>query len=116
MSAPYACCPNCGAPLISTLDFPKYEFYCLECGHHCGFLSPVAGEPTPERTERHEALQAEWDEHVGRKLLLHNGWLHDCERCQPHAEAHAAHATSEEWAAHEEALAWLRDRVTVTRA
>jgi hypothetical protein len=110
MTAPFAGCPNCGAPLISTLDFPGAEFYCLECGRKCGFLSPHPLEATPEVEAQHSALQAEWDEHVGRRLLFHNGWLHDCEKCKPHAEPHSEHATDEEWAAHRKAALWLEHR------
>lgn len=107
---PYALCPRCGEPLVSTLDFPGAEFYCLECRQRYGFLSPRPGQPTPELEARYRALQAEWDEHVAGRLLLHGGWLHDCEQCKPHAEPHHAHATEEEWDEHHKALMWLNER------
>ena len=63
-----------------------------------------------ELEARYRALQAEWDEHVAGRLLLHGGWLHDCEQCKPHAEPHHAHATEEEWDEHHKALMWLNER------
>ena len=107
---PFALCPNCRAPLISTLDFPGAEFYCLECGHKCGFMSPVAGAPTPELNARYIKLKREWDEHAANKLLFHSGWLSNCEKCEPHQEPHRDHATPDDWAAHQDAWEWLKAR------
>lgn len=103
-------CPRCDTPVISTMAWRSYEFYCLECGAHLGFLSPRAAESTPELIARYDALKAEWDEHAGGKLITQGGWLQECSVCAPRGETHEAHATAEEIAAHEEALAWLRER------
>ncbi|HEY1690084.1 MAG TPA: hypothetical protein VGF95_14610 [Solirubrobacteraceae bacterium] len=105
-----AMCPSCNEPLISTFAFRGYEFYCLCCGRHLEFLKPVGAEVTPELTARQEALQAEWDEHAGRKLLI-SGWYDDCELCKARDEGyHREHATNEERDADRQAREWLVDR------
>lgn len=103
-------CPGCRAPLIATFAFSGSEFYCLECGQRVTFLGPVSLNAA-EHQERYDALKAEWDEHVVGKLLVHGGIHRDCERCQAREDYdHLAHATDEELAAHEAALAWLTER------
>lgn len=106
----YAICPSCGAPLISTMAWPKYEFYCLECGGHYGFLQPRSVESTLELSERYNRLKYEWDKCAGPKLRIVNGWFADCEKCKPHDEYHSAHATKSEHQAEQAALAWLKMR------
>jgi len=108
-----AMCPCCDVPLISTMAFRRFEFYCLECGSKFGFIEPKAAKATDELEARHTELRAEWDEHVGGKLLSDGGWHRDCEQCAAHdrANPHAAHATDQEVADHELALAWLAARV-----
>lgn len=114
-----ACCPRChradevDVPLICTLAFSGAEFYCLECGGRFGWLDPIGRKPTEEITAHQERLQAEWDEHAGKKLLTRGAWHQDCEKCKPGGETHLEHATDEEKAAHEEAMAWLAERVKV---
>ena len=111
--APMATCPRDGAPLIATMAFRKAEFYCLECGARLGFLSPRPAAPTPELDARYEALKAEWDEHARHAVLIH-GWYENCDKCKAGlSEYHPAHATAEELAAHEAALAWLKQRASV---
>lgn len=107
---PYALCP-CGAPLIGTMAFPKAEFYCLECGRHLGFLDPSMGKASAKLTARYEALQAEWDENVGNALIPPRSWrLDTCDKCHVGGEPHSTHATTEELAAHDAAIAWLEER------
>jgi hypothetical protein len=108
---PMATCPHDGAPLIATCAFRKAEFYCLECGARLGFLSPAPAQATPELNERYEALQAEWDQHAGAALLGDGAWHRDCPKCEVGVgEPHRAHASAEELAAHEAAIAWLEQR------
>jgi hypothetical protein len=109
--APYAVCRSCHAPLISTIAFRGFEFYCLQCGRHYGFVQPATAEPTPELQARHRELKAEWDKHAGSKLLI-DGWYAWCKKCRPGGEYHPAHATDRELAAHEAALAWLSERAS----
>ena|SRR5438105_3982592 len=109
---PMAVCPRDGAPLIPTMVFRGAEFYCLDCGARLGYLSPTPAEATPELEARYDALKAEWDEHAGQKLLTDGAWLDACEKCRPGGEPHSAHATSDERAAHDNAIRWLRDRAT----
>jgi hypothetical protein len=108
---PLACCRVCGAPLIATLAFRKYEFYCLECGRHYDFLAPSGRQPTPELKARYQALLEEWNEHAG-KLIVDGGNYSDCETCTSSREPHELHATDDERAAHDAAIAWLRERAT----
>lgn len=107
-----AVCPSCGAPLISTMVFPKFEFYCLECGGKFGLMTPEAAKETPALRARYEALRTEWREHAPA-IISPCSWKTDCEACAPHRRdnPHAAHATDEEIAAHEAAMAWLAERV-----
>jgi hypothetical protein len=111
---PMACCPRCTepTPLISTMAFPRAEFYCLECGGHFGFLSPRAETATPELKARHDELRAEWDEHADPFLRVIRAWFEDCEACARRGEYHVEHASPKERAEHSQALAWLRDRVS----
>lgn len=69
---PMACCPRCeeATPLIGTIVFYQAEFYCLECGGRFGFLDPRTADPSPELSAHHARLQAEWDEHAGRRLIV----------------------------------------------
>jgi hypothetical protein len=60
--APFACCPHCGDPLISTFRFPGAEFYCVACEATFGFLAPVGKPPTPDLEARYEELQAAFRE------------------------------------------------------
>jgi hypothetical protein len=98
---PMACCPRCSepTPLISTMAFRHYEFYCLECGGRFGFLSPRAETDTPDLQAHYERLQAEWDEHAGERLIV---------------EGYEGGAKPDKLAAHEEALAWLAERAGKT--
>lgn len=109
---PVACCPSCGAPLIATFAFRKYEFYCLECGAHVEFLRPRALPPTPELLARYDALKAEWDANVGDRLILDGGYRRDCEKCTVGGQQHRTHATEEEMLAHAAALGWLARRAS----
>lgn len=110
MKPKMAMCPSCSTPLVSSMAFAGYEFVCLGCGSRFGWLEPHAVEETPALAERCAALQAEWDEHAGGKLLVVGGWREDCAKCLERGEPHDAHATAEEIRRHEEALAWLRVR------
>ena len=112
---PTAGCPSCKAPLICTMVFSKAEFYCLECGRTCGFFDPYRLDPD-ENEERMAALQAEWDEHVGGKIMPRGTfWQNDCEQCggdgKPRPDGgHLEHVTEAEVEADKEARAWLTER------
>lgn len=95
---PMACCPNCAepTPLITTLAFRHYEFYCLECGGRYGFLEPHAWTATPELEAHHMRLRAEWEAHAGNKLIVEGVT----------ARSEAAQVE------HDAAMAWLKERIT----
>jgi hypothetical protein len=111
-----ACCPPCWqaraerVPLISTFAFSFAEFYCLECGGRFGWLEPIGFEVTDELQAHHDRLRAEWDEHAGHKILTVGARHHECEKCMVGGEDHTEHATDDDRAAHEQALAWLAER------
>jgi hypothetical protein len=111
MSAPIALCPTCGEPLISTFAFSGYEFLCLCCGRRVTFFGPKKGDgDNPRLVDRLAQLQAEWDAHVGPRLLPHSRFRRtDCEKCKG-GEDHWAHVTEAERVADEEAREWLRAR------
>lgn len=102
-------------PLVATLAFRKYEFYCLDCGSHLGFMEPDAADETPELVAEMDARKAEWDENAGPKLLTPNAWRESCEQCRlgDYAATHVSHATDEEKAADVAAREWIRGRVKV---
>jgi len=62
--APMATCPSCGEPLISTLRFRGYEFICVVCRRHWGFVEPTPAEATPELDARYQELKAQWDAEI----------------------------------------------------
>lgn len=116
---PIATCRKDGAPLIMTMFWAKYEWYCMECGGHYGFLGVDSMTPTPELNAQYDALEAEWDAHVKGKLITANGLRTEgCETCAKHDwnDTHDKHATAEEWAEHERAVEWLRQRAGQTQA
>ncbi len=104
---PMAMC-RCGEPLICTLAFSKFEFYCLCCGRKYGWLDPSPADPTPELDARYATLKAEWDEIA--PALIGGVMLDTCDTCKATSAAHWNHATDEEKAAHESALAKLVER------
>lgn len=55
--APMATCHVDDEPLVSTMEFPGAEFYCVVCGRTYGFLSPKPAEATPELEARHAVLR-----------------------------------------------------------
>ena len=59
--SPWATCPACDEPLISTLKFPKKEFICVVCRRTWSFLEPKPVEATPELEARYKVLKAKWD-------------------------------------------------------
>ena len=113
---PTAGCPSCKAPLICTMVFKGAEFYCMECGRTCGWLDPYKLD-ADEVAERMAALQAEWDEHVGGKIMSRGVfWRDSCEKCggdgKPRPEqGHWEHVTEEEIEADKAAREWLKQRV-----
>lgn len=107
-----ACCRGCGEPLIMTFAWSRYEFYCVNCGAHLGFLEPQAKEPTPELDARYEELKAEW-EALGGSALLGGGIMRTtCKTCVDAREPHVLHATDDERAAHESAVEALAARAS----
>lgn len=61
---PTAMC-YCGEPLVSTFEFPQYEFYCPPatggCGKMLGFLSPRPAVTTPELAAKQKAIQSAYN-------------------------------------------------------
>lgn len=55
-----ATCPVDGEPLVSTFEFPKYEFICVVCDRLYGFLQPQPAQETPELMARHDELREQY--------------------------------------------------------
>lgn len=105
-----ATCPNDGTPLISTIVFSGAEFYCIECGQKFGWLSPRPVEPNEENNAWYERIKAEWDEHVGNKLLG-RFWRDGCDQCSQRKGYHCVHATEAEIEADRKAREWMQQRI-----
>jgi hypothetical protein len=110
-SSPIALCPGCSEPLIATFAYSGYEFLCICCGQRVTFFGPRRGDGDDEQLQARMAeLQAEWDEHVGARLLPRSGFrLRGCDLCSQ--EDHWTHITDEERVADEQAREWLKERV-----
>lgn len=99
---------RCGEPLVSTFAFSKKEFICVRCGSLYELLQPQGADETPELLARMEELRAEW-EPIGAALLGGGLMLTSCAECSRTGEPHLDHATAAEVAAHEAALARVRE-------
>src|SRR4051794_21762134 len=90
-----ATCCSCGAPLIGTMAFRKFEYYCLECGRKYGLIEPYLKDPTPELLEQYRKLLEEWREITADNLIIENGQWIGCAKCQGTREPHRSHATND---------------------
>ena len=52
----YSVC-GCGAPLVSSLEVPKMEWLCMECGRRYPFFGPSRVAATDELWERYVELR-----------------------------------------------------------
>lgn len=57
----FAGCPTCREPLMSTLEQPQNEFYCMTCKRYLPFLRPVSLGESAEVESRHAELRARFD-------------------------------------------------------
>lgn len=58
---PYACCPACALPLVSTLEFYKKEWICMNCPRLLEWLEPLGIEATPEVKAKYAEHEAKYD-------------------------------------------------------
>lgn len=107
-----ATCPGCGDVLVMTMAWRGAEFVCLSCGNIWTWIQPRGADETPERITRIEATKAEWRE-LSAGLLSGGAMLRACAdaggACR--SEPHLAHASDEELAAHEAAVARIGERI-----
>ena len=112
-----ALCPSCKDVLVATLAWRGKEFVCLSCGSLWEYLEPVAGDETPERLARMEEAKAEWIQ-LSDGLISGGAMLEFCRiaggACS--REPHIAHATPDEFAAHEAAQARIGERLRLVPA
>jgi hypothetical protein len=106
-----ACCTRCDEPLICTVAFAHYEFYCLCCGKHLGFVEPTPRPETPENAARYDELKAEWDAHTEGIVPEGQFGLTSCEKCNG-SLTHRGHMTQAEFDADTRARAWLKERAS----
>lgn len=59
----FYCTCACGAPLVSTMEFIKKEWFCQACGMLYAFLSTMSKPWSQELEDRHEALDADFRRH-----------------------------------------------------
>lgn len=116
MCPPIAMCPRCVVPLVMTMGWSHAEFYCLNCGAHLGFLSPVPADETPRLLEQMHATGAEFERLGGKDLITAGGYRTGCSQCIiALGESHDRHATDDERARHEAALTALDKRIRAGR-
>jgi hypothetical protein len=58
---PMAMCPVDGEPLVMSMEVPKFEWLCMECGNRYAYFAPTPQPITPERQARHAELKARYD-------------------------------------------------------
>jgi hypothetical protein len=95
-----------------TFAFPKYEWYCVECGHRYGMFGPQSKDATPKLRDRYIALKTEWDRFAGSRIITPNAWYgpERCSQCDPD-HPHIDHATKAEIQDDADARRWLKERV-----
>lgn len=107
-----ATCTGCGDVLVVTFAWRGQEFVCLGCGRLHTYFGPKPADETPELLERISAREAEWSE-LSAGLLSGGVKVTACRdaggRCG--VEPHVRHATPEELAAHEAAVARIGERL-----
>jgi hypothetical protein len=101
---------SCGEPLVSTIVFRKFEFYCISCGRMYGYFEPQGVEETPERLDRLHSVETEW-KRLSMNLIGDGAHYKACAACLN--EPHSRHATTDEWIADEASRKALEDRITV---
>lgn len=104
-----AVCRADGKPLISTMMWARFEFYCLECGRKYGYLDPAGVKHDEEAEAAYQKVKAEWDELSAGIMPEGRFWRKDCPLCT--GEAHLDHASAEEVEANKAARERLRARV-----
>jgi len=70
---PFACCPRCGEPLVSTFEFRKKEWVCVACPAVWDWLSARAGAVSPEMQARYDEHKKRYD--TGREQRRNDGTL-----------------------------------------
>jgi hypothetical protein len=102
---------GCGEPLIPTFHWRGKELLCLECGGLYGMFDAPSRDATPRLRKRYRSLSAEWAQ-IGPKLLTRSASHVGCPKCESGKEGyHIDHATDQERADHESAMAVLLDRI-----
>lgn len=112
-----ALCPKCRDVLVSTFAWCGKEFVCLSCGSLWEWLQPVAGDETPERLARIEESKAEWVQ-LSEGLISGGAMLGSCRDAGGACarEPHLLHASAEDLAAHEAAVARIGERLRLVPA
>lgn len=104
-------CTRCyDQPLVMTLAFRKFEFYCIDCGGKFGFMDPASADGTDERLRKMKIIEDDFKE-LSKGLVPDGARLSTCVQCGPSSEVHLMHATAEEKEADSEARKRLHNRV-----
>lgn len=101
-------CRSCKEePLVLTLAFRGKEFICLGCGTLYEFFGPRGEQDTPELTEKMDLRKQQWIE-ITAGHIPHGSSFRDCEKCTFGEYDHLGHATPQQLADHEAALARMK--------
>ena len=109
MEPPIASCHYDDEPVVFTMLWRRYEFFCVRCGSHYTYFGPKARDHNPElelRLEENEMLFKELTEG-----MIGDGVYYDrCEDCK--GGVHMSHAMPEELDADLTARRRLTDHLT----
>ena len=112
-----AWCLHCNQPLVFTFIVPRHEWYCLTCGGAWAFFAESTVNATEKRIAKAKAVKERFVK-LADGLIVSHSKHEDCERCfgpQSEGTYHRDHATAEELAASDAALAALRAAQTKRR-
>jgi len=101
-----ACCPNCDNPVISTIQFPRAEWFCWACKWTGGIFDAKSKDLTASNQKKLDADQKTFDKasegYVGVGCRFTK-----CEKCKNNNEDHRVHWTDEEQTNHSKAKALI---------
>jgi hypothetical protein len=110
-----AWCRQCNSPLVFTFIVPRCEWYCVTCGGAWPFLGEPSVNATEKRLAKADDVKAQFIE-AAKGLIVAHSKHEGCPLCfGPEADGtyHREHATPEQIAASDTALAtliWLQTK------
>jgi hypothetical protein len=99
---------SCGYPLLFTMAFPGFEYYCLKCGAKYGMAGVDQIVNTPELIAELKKAE-EFFNAVRGKIFFPGTRVTECDKCRKNDEDHVVHMSKEESKAHMNALIKLKE-------